>query len=167
MSLSSDGLRDLFVRDVQGGYREASPEETLAVARCVLARWVRRGAALTDPRVAQDFLLVRLSPLEHEVFVAVLLDNRHRVLEYAELFRGTIDGAEVYSREVVKAALAANAAAMVVAHHHPSGCTEPSAADRAVTVRLKQALALVVVRLLDHFVVAGVEVTSMAARGWV
>src|SRR3546814_4417744 len=87
-----------------------------------------------------------MATLEHEVFVAILLDTRHRVLEFVELFRGTIDGAEVHPREVVKTALAANAAAMIIAHNHPSGCPEPSAADRAVTARLKQALALMDIR---------------------
>src|SRR3546814_4529243 len=98
--------------------------------------------------------------------LAILLDTRHRVLEFVELFRGTIDGAEVHPREVVKTALAANAAAMIIAHNHPSGCPEPSAADRAVTARLKQALALMDIRLLDHFVV-GDDVVPLAARGGV
>ena len=94
-----------------------------------------------------------------------MLDTRHRLIEYAELFQGTIDGTEVHPREVVRRALRCNAAAVIVAHNHPSGSTEPSAADRAVTARLKQALALVDVRVLDHIVVAGTMTTSMAAGG--
>ena len=109
----------------------------------------------------------KLGGLEREVFAAVFLDTRHRLIEYAELFQGTIDGAEVHPREVVRQALRCNAAAVLVAHNHPSGTVEPSAADRAVTARLKQALALVDVRLLDHVVVGGTETASMAARGLV
>ena len=107
----------------------------------------------------------KLGGLEREVFAAVFLDTRHRLIEYSELFQGTIDGAEVHPREVVRQALRCNAAAVIVAHNHPSGTVEPSAADRAVTTRLKQALALVDVRLLDHIVVGGTEAASMAARG--
>jgi len=167
MSGSFDYLRGAFVRDAQDDYREATAEEILKLARRVLARRVRRGIMFSDPSVAKDFLQLKLSELEHELFVAILLDTRHRMIEYVELFRGTIDEAEVHPREVVKAALAANAAAIIVAHNHPSGCAEPSAADRAVTAQLKQALALVDVRLLDHFIVAGADAVSMAARGWV
>ena len=107
----------------------------------------------------------KLAGLEREVFAAVFLDTRHRLIEYVELFQGTIDGAEVHPREVVRQALRCNAAAVIVAHNHPSGTTDPSAADRAVTTRLKQALALVDVRLLDHIVVGAVEPRSMAAAG--
>src|SRR3546814_12267800 len=103
--------------------------------------------------VVEKYWLLRVVTLVHVVFESMLLHTRHRVLEFVELFRGTIDGAEVHPREVVKTALVANAAAMIIAHNHPSGCPEPSAADRAVTARLKQALALMDIRLLDHFVV--------------
>ena len=168
MSISCDSVRgsSLLVCDVQGDYREATAEEILVAARRVMARKVRRGTAFTDPMVARDYLQVKLAMLEHEVFVVILLDTRHRLIEYVELFRGTIDGTEVHPREVAKAALAANAAAVIVAHNHPSGVAEPSAADRALTARLKQALALVDVRVLDHFIVAGADVMSFAQRGW-
>ena len=109
----------------------------------------------------------KLGGLEREVFAAVFLDTRHRLIEYAELFQGTIDGAEVHPREVVRKALRCNAAAVIVAHNHPSGVVDPSAADRVVTTRLKQALALVDVRLLDHFIVGGRQSLSMAEKGWV
>jgi DNA repair protein RadC len=167
MSTPFDTVHGLLVRDVRGDYREATVEEILDAARRVMARRVRRGTAFTDPSMVGHYLRGKLSMLEHELFVALLVDSRHRLIEYVELFRGTIDGAEVHPREVAKAALRANAAAVIVAHNHPSGCAEPSAADRAVTAQLKQALALVDVRLLDHFVVAGADVVSMAARGWV
>lgn len=164
--MSSNSSSTLFVRDGRGRYHPADPDHILEVARQLVGQRLQRGAPLSDPSMAGEFLRLRLATLEHEVFAAILLDTRHRVIEFVELFRGTIDGAEVHPREVVKAVLAANAAAVVLAHNHPSGCAEPSAADRAVTAQLKQALALVDVRLLDHFVV-GDEIVSMAARGWV
>src|SRR3546814_13770303 len=111
---------------------------------------LQRGVTLSDPSVAKEFLRLRMATLEHEVFVAILLDTRHRVLEFVELFRGTIDGAEVHPREVVKTALAANAAAMINANNQPSGCPEPSGAERAVTARPKQGLALMDLRLHDQ-----------------
>ncbi|HEY5972737.1 MAG TPA: JAB domain-containing protein, partial [Pseudoxanthomonas sp.] len=104
---------------------------------------------------------------EHEVFAALFLDTRHRALGFEELFRGTVDGAEVHPREIVRRALSHNAAAVIVGHNHPSGCAEPSSADRAITARLKQALSLVDVRLLDHFVVGDGPPVSLASRGWV
>ena len=164
--MSTSPSSALFVRDGRGRYRQADSDQILEAARQIVGQRLRRGVQLSDPSMACEFLRLRLAPLEHEVFAAILLDTRHRVIEFVELFRGTIDGAEVHPREVVKAALAANAAAVILAHNHPSGCAEPSAADRAVTARLKQALALVDVRMLDHFVV-GETIVSMAARGWV
>ncbi len=164
--MSSSFVSSLYVRDSRRRYQPATAEQILDAARQVAESRLQRGIALSDPSVARQFLSVRLAALEHEVFVAILLDTRHRVLEFVELFRGTVDGAEVHPREVVKVALAANAAALIVAHNHPSGSPEPSAADRAVTSRLKQALALVDIRLLDHFIV-GETVVSLAARGWV
>src|SRR5690606_41199549 len=109
----------------------------------------------------------RLRHLPHEVFAALFLDNRHRAIAFEELFRGTLDGAEVHPREIARRALDLNAAALIVGHNHPSGNPEPSAADRAVTARLKQSLALVDVRLLDHFVIGDGAPVSLAARGWV
>jgi len=120
---------------------------------------------MSSPQIARDFLTVRLSALEHEVFAALFLDARHRLIEYRELFRGTIDGASVYPREVVKEALNANAAAVIFAHNHPSGIAEPSEADRSITVKLSKALALVDIRVLDHLVVGGDDVVSLAERG--
>ena len=132
-----------------------------------LAADLARGAALTDPQAAGRYFARRLRGHPHEVFAALFLDTRHRALGFEELFRGTVDGAEVHPREVARRALAHNAAALIVGHNHPSGSPEPSAADRAVTARLKQALALVDVRLLDHFVIGDGAPVSLAARGWV
>ena len=132
-----------------------------------LAANLERGVALTDPLAAGRYFAQRLRHRAHEVFAALFLDTRHRALAFEELFQGTIDGAEVHPREVARRALAHNAAAVIVGHNHPSGCPEPSAADRAITARLKQALSLVEVRLLDHFVVGDGAPVSLAARGWV
>lgn len=128
---------------------------------------LERGEALSDPAAAGRYFAHRLRGLAHEVFAALFLDTRHRVIAYEALFSGTVDGTEVHPREVVRRALAHNAAAVIVGHNHPSGNPEPSAADRAVTARLKQALALVDLRLLDHFVIADGPPVSLAARGWV
>jgi DNA repair protein RadC len=132
-----------------------------------LAAGLERGEALTDPQAAGRYFAQRLRGLPHEVFAALFLDTRHRAIAFEELFRGTVDGAEVHPREVVRRALAHNAAALIVGHNHPSGNGEPSAADRAITLRLKQALALVEIRLLDHFIVGDGAPVSLAARGWV
>ena len=134
------------------------------------ARWmearIRRDGALTSPNHTRRYLEARLRGRRNEVFVAVFLDNRHQPIAYEELFRGTVDGASVHPRVVVRRALAHNAAALVVAHGHPSGVAEPSPTDRAITARLRDALALVDVRLLDHFVVDDGECVSFAERGW-
>ena len=130
-----------------------------------LAQGLARGEALTDPARAGEYLARRLRALPHEVFACLFLDTRHRVIAFEELFRGTLDGAEVHPREVVQRCLAHNAAAVRLGHNHPSGSAEPSTADRAVTSRLKQALALVDVRLLDHFVIGDGAPCSMARLG--
>jgi len=155
----------LLVRDERGDYRRASPDEVLHAARNVLAKRVRRGTMFSAPKAVQEFLTVKLGDREHEVFMIILLDNQHRLIQACEMFRGTIDGASVYPREVVKEALTHNAAAVIFAHNHPSGVAEPSAADRALTERLKAALAVVDIRVLDHFVVGGDSVVSFAERG--
>lgn len=156
----------LQVQDPNGLYRSASDEEVLNAARSAINRRFRRGRALTSPVDSQEFLAVRLAHLEHEVFAVLWLDNRHRILAFEELFRGTIDGSSVHPREVVKSALGHNAAACIMAHNHPSGVSEPSRADLNITQRLRDALALVDVRVLDHIVV-GETCTSLAERGLV
>ena len=120
--------------------------------------------SMTSPQASKDFVKLQLATYEHEVFACLFMDNRNRVIAYEELFRGTIDGASVYPREVVKACLSHNAAAVIFAHNHPSGISEPSLADKSITKRLNDALALIDVRVLDHLVV-GEEVTSFAERG--
>jgi DNA repair protein RadC len=147
------------------GYRPATPEEVLTCAREVLERRFRRGRMLDSPASTQQYLTHRLADKEHEVFVILMLDNRHRLIECVEMFRGTIDGASVHPREVVKECLKMNAAAVIAAHNHPSGVCEPSQADELITRRLREALALVDIRLLDHIVVAGTETLSFASRG--
>ncbi len=136
------------------------------ISRRSLAQRLTDGRALDSPRSAQEFLHAQLAHLPHESFGCLWLDNRHRVIAYEPLFRGTLDCASVYPREVVKHALAVNAAAVILAHNHPSGCAEPSQADRDITGTLTQALALVGVRVLDHMVVGRGETASLAERGW-
>ena len=155
----------LLVRDAQGEYRLATGEEVLNAARQVLGRRVRRGTTLSSPDIVRDYLRTRLGTLEHEVFASLLVDSQNRLIEYAELFRGTLAQTSVYPREVVKIALMRNAAAMIFAHNHPSGVAEPSRADELLTQTLKQALSLVEVRVLDHFIVAGDSIVSFAERG--
>lgn len=149
-----------------GPARACALAGALELATRHVAGRLARGDALSDPACAGDYFARRLRPLGHEVFACLYLDTRHRALAFEELFRGTIDGAEVHPREVARRCLAHNAAAVIVGHNHPSGHPDASAADRALTTRLKQALALVEVRLLDHFIVGDGPATSMAQRGW-
>ena len=123
------------------------------------------GEAIRSPADTKAYLQARLRHLGHELFCCLYLDNRHRVLRFDEIFRGTIDGTSVYPREVVKEALAVNAAAIILAHNHPSGVAEPSQADERITKRLKSALELVDIRLLDHLIIGDGQATSMASRG--
>lgn len=141
-------------------------QAVLEMARRHLAEAMAHSDALTDPDATRRYLEARLARQPREIFAAVFLDNRHRVLAVEELFQGTLDGAAVYPREVVKAALAHNAAAVIFAHNHPSGVAEPSRADRDITRRLADALALVDIRTLDHFVLGHGQTTSFAERGW-
>jgi len=137
----------------------------LEMARRHLHEALTRGDALHSPEDTRRYLTARLRSRSREVFACLFLDTRHRVIRYEELFQGTIDGAAVHPREVVKRALAHNAAAVIVAHNHPSGVAEPSRADRHLTDRLRDALALVDVRVLDHLVVGDGEIVSFAERG--
>jgi DNA repair protein RadC len=155
----------LFIRGDYDELRAATTAEIIAAARRAMTRRVHRGTAMSSPRAVREFLAVKLGTLEHEIFAVLLLDTRHRLIEYVELFRGTINGASVHPREVVKLALARNAAALVLAHPHPSGSPEPSQADELITQRLKEALALVDIAVLDHVIVAGGETVSFAERG--
>ena len=131
----------------------------------VLDSRIRTGAALNSPSAVREYLRLSLAGREHEVFICLFLDAQNRVIEVNEMFRGTLTQTSVYPREVVKAALKCNAGAVVFAHNHPSGVAEPSHADETLTSSLKQALALVDVRVLDHMIVAGAGVLSFAERG--
>ena len=155
----------LLVREVDGQYRPARADEVLQQARRVLSQRVRRGATMSSPQAVKDYLRLQIGVLEHEVFMVVFLDAQHRLIALKEMFRGTVTQTSVYPREVVKESLAVNAAAVILAHNHPSGSAEPSRADEFLTQTLKSALALVDVRVLDHLVVTGADVTSFAERG--
>lgn len=126
---------------------------------------VKDGTVMGSPLATQQYLRLRFANLEHEVFAILHLDNRHALIECQELFRGTIDGASVYPREVVKEVLSRNTASVILVHNHPSGNPEPSQADQFITKRLKEALALIDVRVLDHLIVTPTTSTSFAERG--
>ncbi|MFT0179378.1 RadC family protein [Pseudomonas benzopyrenica] len=142
-------------------------QAVLEMGRRHLAEGLKRDSALESRQQVRDYLKARLRHEPHEVFGCLFLDTRHRVLAFEALFHGTIDGASVYPRQVVKRALAHNAAAVILTHNHPSGIAEPSQADRLLTTRLKDALTLVDVRVLDHFIVGDGEPVSMEEQGFV
>lgn len=142
-------------------------QQTVREALTLLERQLREpGASFTSSHAVRDWLRLQLATLEREEFTALFLDNQHRLIAHDTLFTGTINHTQVHPREVVKAALKHNAAAILMAHSHPSGLAEPSDADRRLTERLKQALDLVDIRLLDHLVVGGMDIVSFAERGW-
>ncbi|MHB0805077.1 RadC family protein [Stutzerimonas nitrititolerans] len=155
----------LLVRDAEGHYLPATADQILEAARRVVDLKVQRGAPFNAPDIVKEYLGTKLAGLEHELFAVLFLDNQHRLIDYVEMFRGTIDSASVYPREVVKEALKRNAAAVILSHNHPSGHAEPSQADRTLTGRLKDALGLVDVRTLDHIIVAGPARVSFAELG--
>lgn len=145
----------------------AQLQAVLELARRALGEEMAQRDVLDSPGAVRDWLRLKLGRLPHEVFLVLLLDNQNRVINSEELFRGTLTQTSVYPREVVKLALAHNAAAIILAHNHPSGVSEPSQADRTLTATLKQALALVDIRVLDHFIVAGnAPPLSFAERGF-
>lgn len=148
-----------------GTAKFAQLQAVLEMARRHLAQELKRGDALTSPEHTRRYLQAQLRDRDHEVFVVLLLDNQNRVVHYHELFRGTIDAASVYPREVVKLALNKGAAAVILAHNHPSGVAEPSSADRLITEKLVQALGLVDIRVLDHLIVGDGVTVSFAERG--
>lgn len=168
-----NGLRGLLqasrdLLETQHGLGPAKSAQLLAVlelARRCLREVLERGDALESPEITEQYLQSVLQHQPHEVFACLFLDTRHRVIAFEELFHGTIDGATVYPRVVAEKALHHGAAALIVAHNHPSGVSEPSLADQAITRRLKSALALLDIRLLDHFVIGDGRAVSMASRG--
>ena len=155
----------LLIQDDQGRYLPATAEQILEEARRVIDLKTQRGEVFTSPELVKEYLITKLAGFEHEVFAALFLDAKHQLIQYVEMFRGSIDSASVYPREVVKEALHCNAAAAIFAHNHPSGNPEPSQADKTLTQRLKEALMLVEVRSLDHIVVGGRQTVSFAERG--
>lgn len=162
--LGADLGRLLQVKGL-GTAKAAQLAAAIELARRSLQEGLKAGSALTSPGAVRDFLRLALAARDHEVFVVLFLDAQHRVLRSTELFRGTLTQTSVYPREVVRAALAANAAAVIFAHNHPSGIAQPSQADELLTRQLREALALVEVRVLDHFIVAGNQSLSFAERG--
>ncbi|HLD14529.1 MAG TPA: DNA repair protein RadC, partial [Burkholderiales bacterium] len=167
------GLRPLLTADADalretpglGPAKYAQLVAVLEMGRRHLGATLTRGAVLESTADTKSYLQSCLRDLPHEVFCCLFLDNRHRVLAFEELFRGTLNGTAVYPREVVKRALVHNAAAVILVHNHPSGVSEPSRADETLTTRLKEALTLVDVRLLDHLVVGDGEMVSFSERG--
>ena len=141
-------------------------QAVLEMSRRHLAERLRRESALESPQAVRDYFKALLRHEPHEVFGCLFLDTRYRMLAFEVLFRGSIDSASVYPRQVVKRALAHNAAAVIFCHNHPSGISEPSQADRTLTRRLIQALDLIEVRVLDHFIVGDGQPLSMVERGW-
>lgn len=166
-------LRELLNADLQrfclcrglGNAKYAQLQAVLEMARRHFVEILERGDALTSPETTSAYLSAQMRGYSYEVFACLFLDNQHRVIEFEELFRGTIDGASVYPREVLKRALYHNAAAMIFAHNHPSGISEPSQADRQITDKLKQALGLIDIRVLDHFIIGDGAPYSFAEHG--
>ena len=171
--LEFNGLRSLINSDEKqfcskkglGPAKYIQIQAAIELGRRYLESGLQKSDVLTDTQATRNLLQSKLSAYPHEVFACLFLDNRHRIILFEELFRGTIDGASVYPREVVKRALHHNAAALIFAHNHPSGIAEPSDADRHITSKLKQALEMVDIRVLDHIVVGDREVVSFSERG--
>jgi DNA repair protein RadC len=172
---SFHSLRKLIAADRQrfcaerglGLARFAELQAAVEIARRQLSETLRAGPLFASPRATRDFLSSQLRDLEYEVFCCLYLDKRHRLIQFQKLFRGTIDGASVHPREIVKLALQRNSAAVIIAHNHPSGVPEPSQADELITQRVKEALALVDIRLLDHIIIGDGASVSLAERGLV
>jgi DNA repair protein RadC len=164
------GVAGIFGADLTGvkglgPAKRAQFEAAIELARRSLKDDMRSASALTSPGAVRDYLRLAIAEREHEVFVCLWLDAQHRVIACEELFRGTLTQTSVYPREIVKAGLKANAAAVIFAHNHPSGAAQPSQADELLTRNLKDALSLVDVKVLDHFIVAGHQTLSFAERG--
>ncbi len=162
----TDQSTTLYVRDqASRRYRRAQPAEVVDAAQVAINALFPQGTQMDCVHTVRLFLTTKISTREREVFLCLFLDNKHRLIQAEELFFGTIDSSPVFPREVVKRALLLNCAAIIFAHNHPSGCEEPSQADVAITRRLKDALALVDVRVIDHFVIGSTRSVSLAERG--
>ena len=165
LSFTSSIDSSLLVRDVAGSYRPAEPAEVLQAALRVLAGQLRGTEMLSSPQAVRDFLRIKLGTLEHEVFAVIHLDAQHRVIEYVEMFRGTVTQTSVYPREVVKEAMAHNTAAIVLVHNHPSGNPEPSRADIQITQRIAEAGRHMGVTVHDHVIIGREGHSSLRAKG--
>jgi DNA repair protein RadC len=164
-ALLKSSRRHFCARLGLGDAKFAQLQAVIEMARRHLQETLERGDALTSPAATRDYLVAKLRDRDHEIFACLFLDTRNRVLVYDEIFRGTVDGASVHPREIVTEALSHNAAAVIFAHNHPSGVAEPSGADERITRRLRDALALVDIRVLDHFIVGDGTPVSFAERG--
>ncbi len=162
--LESDQTRFCRARGL-GMAKYCQLQAVLEMAKRHLSETMTRDSALTNPRTVRDYLTAQLRHRQQEVFAVLFLDSQHRLVAFEELFYGTIDSASVYPREVAKQALAHNAAALILAHNHPSGVAEPSQADKCITRHLKEALNLIDVRVIDHMVIGDNEIVSFAERG--
>jgi len=159
---------EILVADKDGKYCVTEPvsiDQLYCIVADLLEKEFYRSDVLSSPDITKQFLLTKLAKREHEVFCCIFLDTRLQVIAFEEMFRGTINGASVHPREVVKRCLQHNASAVIFAHNHPSGLPEPSKADEAITTRLINALQLVEIRLLDHLVIGGSQTVSFAERG--
>ena len=165
-TLMAAGQREFCQMKGLGVAKYVQLQAVLEISRRYLLESLQRDTLLSSPKATRDYLALQLTGMQHEVFVCLFVDAQNQLLAYEELFEGTLDGASVYPREVVKRVLHHNAAAVIFAHNHPSGIAEPSQADHRITERLKQALGLIDVRVLDHLIVANGDTVSFAERGW-
>ena len=162
--------KQLFKCTEKEGYytttQDVSEQDILSFAQSIIESKFKRGAAITSPKDSAEYFKAKIGNLEHEVFAAIFLDTKHQIIAFEDLFQGTIDQASVYPREVAKRALHHNAAAIIFSHNHPSGNTEPSQSDIALTERLVSAMQLLGIKALDHIIVAGNESVSLAEKGY-
>jgi len=161
----SETFSTRFFEQTGTGIAPVADSAVIEASLAILAKRVARGSVLSSPSTVKNFLVTRLADLEHEIFGVLLLTTRHHLIDFVELFRGTLDGANVAPREVVKLVLARNAGAVILVHQHPSAVKDASRADELITATLKEALALIQVRVVDHIIVAGRDTLSMAEQG--
>ncbi len=157
-----------FISDNNGKYkstRALTEKQIMSAAKALIKKKFIKGSSITCTKMIKAFLSTQYASYEHEVFICLFLDNQHCIIKVVEMFQGTINGASVYPREVVKKALELNAAAVIFSHNHPSGCDKPSLADEAITDKLKKALDLVDIRVLDHIIIGGSESYSFTEHG--
>ena len=159
------GIKEFCAIPGLGEAKYTQLQAALEIGRRYLAVEIKRGNVLDSPQATREYLRLKLGHLSYEVFACLFLDNQHQIIQFEEVFRGTIDGASVYPRDIVKRALELNAKAIIFAHNHPSGVAEPSEADRTLTKRLQQALNLLEIRVLDHFIIGDSQPVSFAERG--